>query len=515
MANKGGFVVDEQPGDFADEVKINFHDLNFYEEIGRGAYGTVQRAVWEDREVAVKIIDIGCGVREYQDEVQQLSNVTHDNIIQLFGTSMYKQKVYIIMEYADCGSLYNLLHPSEEEGMVWYNAGHVVRWSLQCAKAVEYLHSLQPKVIHRDLKPPNMLLTQYGKVIKICDFGTATQIKTEMTSNKGSAAWMAPEVFEGKHYSEKCDVYSFGIVLWEMLSRKKPFDEIGPPAFRILWAVYNGTRPPPLKNIPQSLMNLMENCWAKEQIKRPSFSDIVKYLSILDGLAQGADEPLFVDAPADEYESSYYDNQYNPLPNDREVNTIFDWQSAVPQHEGFQLDTPPYLRASTTTMIPDEQKKYQAYTSPNHYGNNNQMSPRSFQSPNPPYFNKYPSVSPDCSDTLGTYQGHMVNVNWGLVPEHLRPIKPITNVPVSIKLYENYIEALKKYIDLQVKIKDLKVQKENLDGQIVEVNKNQKQNAFYLERYVKLTNDKAELLEHHKTIKTILEEERRRRSHTP
>ena len=69
------------------------------------------------------------------------------------------------MEYADCGSLYNLLHPSEDNvELIPYNLGHVFSWSLQCAEAVEYLHSLTPKVIHRDLKPPNMLLLDQGKV---------------------------------------------------------------------------------------------------------------------------------------------------------------------------------------------------------------------------------------------------------------------------------------------------------------------------------------------------------------
>ena len=84
--------------------------------------------------------------------------------------------------------------------MIPYSLSHVFRWSLQCARAVEYLHNLQPPVVHRDLKPPNMLLTDFGRVIKICDFGTATQVRTEMTSNKGSAAWMAPEVLFSKYF---------------------------------------------------------------------------------------------------------------------------------------------------------------------------------------------------------------------------------------------------------------------------------------------------------------------------
>ncbi|KAL7741168.1 hypothetical protein ACLKA6_018192 [Drosophila palustris] len=99
---------------------------------------------------------------------------------------------------------------------------------LQCAKGVAYLHGLNPKIIHRDLKSQNLLLLDNYRTLKICDFGTLRPLATMMTV-VGTAAYMAPEVYAstqvdlGSDYTEKCDVYSFGIVCWEIMSQKKPF----------------------------------------------------------------------------------------------------------------------------------------------------------------------------------------------------------------------------------------------------------------------------------------------------
>ncbi|XP_058881825.1 mitogen-activated protein kinase kinase kinase 7 isoform X3 [Acipenser ruthenus] len=195
------------------------------------------------------------------------------------------------MEYAEGGSLYNVLHGAEP--LPYYTAAHAMSWCFQCSQGVSYLHGMKPKaLIHRDLKPPNLLLVAGGTVLKICDFGTACDIQTHMTNNKGSAAWMAPEVFEGNNYSEKCDVFSWGIILWEVITRRKPFDEIGGPAFRIMWAVHNGTRPPLIKNLPKPIESLMTRCWSKDPSQRPSMEEIVKIMTHLMQYFPGSDEPL-------------------------------------------------------------------------------------------------------------------------------------------------------------------------------------------------------------------------------
>ncbi|XP_036003023.1 mitogen-activated protein kinase kinase kinase 7 isoform X1 [Fundulus heteroclitus] len=269
--------------------EINYEDIEVEEVVGRGAFGVVCKAKWKGNDVAIKTIESESERKAFIVELRQLSRVNHPNIVKLYGSC--KSPVCLVMEYAEGGSLYNVLHGAEP--LPYYTASHAMSWCFQCAEGVAYLHGMKPKaLIHRDLKPPNLLLVAGGTVLKICDFGTACDIQTHMTNNKGSAAWMAPEVFEGSNYSEKCDVFSWGIILWEVITRRKPFDEIGGPAFRIMWAVHNGTRPPLIQNLPKPIESLMTRCWSKNPSERPSMEEIVKIMTHLMKYFPGSEEPL-------------------------------------------------------------------------------------------------------------------------------------------------------------------------------------------------------------------------------
>ncbi|XP_038582412.1 mitogen-activated protein kinase kinase kinase 7 isoform X2 [Micropterus salmoides] len=280
-------ILETPPGYPFEE--INYEDIEVEEVVGRGAFGVVCKAKWKGKDVAIKTIESESERKAFIVELRQLSRVNHPNIVKLYGSC--HSPVCLVMEYAEGGSLYNVLHGAEP--LPYYTASHAMSWCLQCSQGVAYLHGMKPKaLIHRDLKPPNLLLVAGGTVLKICDFGTACDIQTHMTNNKGSAAWMAPEVFEGSNYSEKCDVFSWGIILWEVITRRKPFDEIGGPAFRIMWAVHNGTRPPLIKNLPKPIESLMTRCWSKDPSQRPSMEEIVKIMTHLMKYFPGSDEPL-------------------------------------------------------------------------------------------------------------------------------------------------------------------------------------------------------------------------------
>uniref|UniRef100_A0A8C2C8M9 Mitogen-activated protein kinase kinase kinase 7 n=1 Tax=Cyprinus carpio TaxID=7962 RepID=A0A8C2C8M9_CYPCA len=348
--------------------EIDYDDIEVEEVVGRGAFGVVRKAKWKGRDVAIKTIESESERNAFFVELRQLSRVNHANIVKLYGSC--SDPVCLVMEYAEGGSLYNVLHGAEP--LPHYTASHAMSWCLQCSQGVSYLHGMKPKaLIHRDLKPPNLLLVAGGTVLKICDFGTACDIQTHMTNNKGSAAWMAPEVFEGSNYSEKCDVFSWGIILWEVITRRKPFDEIGGPAFRIMWAVHRGTRPPLIKNLPKPIESLMTRCWSKDPSQRPSMEEIVKIMSHLMRFFPGSEEPLqYPYQYSDEGQSNSaastdtngsdnsipmayltLDHQLQPLapcPNSKESMAVFEQHCKMAQE---------YLKVQTEIALLIQRKK--------------------------------------------------------------------------------------------------------------------------------------------------------------
>ncbi|KAH8311682.1 hypothetical protein KR044_007535, partial [Drosophila immigrans] len=205
-----------------------------------------------------------------------LNKCIHQNIIKLYGVSKDPDNsIWLLFEYADCGSLYNFLHRTDTE--VSFN--EKIDWMLQCARGMEYLH--KNKIVHRDLKTQNLLLFNEYRTLKICDFGTVKELATMNTEFVGTVCYMAPEVCVcTRKYTEKCDVFSFGIILWEVMSRKKPFDHLtNEHPLAIQKKIVDGDRPHIDTNEQLDQMKtIIEKCWDQDPINRPTMKEL--YLSL-------------------------------------------------------------------------------------------------------------------------------------------------------------------------------------------------------------------------------------------
>ncbi|XP_034482261.1 mitogen-activated protein kinase kinase kinase 7-like [Drosophila innubila] len=269
--------------------KLNSLNTGDKEILGSGAFGVVYKSHFNDLPCAIKEVFVkdDDAKKNIEREVKYLSQAIHKNIIELYGTVEDKDSKFgIAMEFADCGTLYDYIHNKKGDQMrSEYSDSTALSWMCQLAEGLEYLHAMKPKpIIHRDIKTKNLLLTDNYRVLKIADFGTTREQATLMTKDYvGTPEYMAPEISVSFTYSEKSDVYSYGIVFWEVMSRKKPFYYLtNEEPLIIMEKVTKGERPPiedtkDLKNV----RNLIEKCWDKNPEKRPSMHNLVSELSIL------------------------------------------------------------------------------------------------------------------------------------------------------------------------------------------------------------------------------------------
>ncbi|CAN0397818.1 unnamed protein product [Lampetra fluviatilis] len=275
------------PGLFADPpVEVGFAELSLEEIIGAGGFGKVYRGTWRGEEVAVKAArqdpdeDISVTMENVRQEGKLFSMLKHPNIIALKAVCLQAPNLCLIMEYARGGALNRALagrriHP------------HILLdWAVQIARGMKYLHDEAiVNIIHRDLKSCNVLLQERvenddleAKTLKITDFGLAREwYKTTMMSAAGTYAWMAPEVIKSSTFSKGSDVWSYGVLLWELLTGEVPYRGIDGLAVAYGVAVNKLTLPIP-STCPEPFSKLMTECWDPDPHSRPPFSRILDEL---------------------------------------------------------------------------------------------------------------------------------------------------------------------------------------------------------------------------------------------
>uniref|UniRef100_A0A673THU3 Mitogen-activated protein kinase kinase kinase n=1 Tax=Suricata suricatta TaxID=37032 RepID=A0A673THU3_SURSU len=283
-------------------LEIDFAELTLEEIIGIGGFGKVYRAFWIGDEVAVKAArhdpdeDISQTIENVRQEAKLFAMLKHPNIIALRGVCLKEPNLCLVMEFARGGPLNRVLSGKRIPPDI------LVNWAVQIARGMNYLHdeAIVP-IIHRDLKSSNILILQKvengdlsNKILKITDFGLAREWhRTTKMSAAGTYAWMAPEVIRASMFSKGSDVWSYGVLLWELLTGEVPFRGIDGLAVAYGVAMNKLALPIP-STCPEPFAKLMEDCWNPDPHSRPSFTNILDQLTTIE-------ESGFFEMPKDSF----------------------------------------------------------------------------------------------------------------------------------------------------------------------------------------------------------------------
>ncbi|XP_061448536.1 fibroblast growth factor receptor 1 isoform X1 [Rhineura floridana] len=301
--------------------------------LGEGCFGQVvlAEAIGLDKDkpnrvtkVAVKMLKSDATEKDLSDLISEMEMMKmigkHKNIINLLGACTQDGPLYVIVEYASKGNLREYLQARRPPGMEYcYNPTHIpeeqlsfkdlVSCTYQVARGMEYLAS--KKCIHRDLAARNVLVTE-DSVMKIADFGLARDIHhidyyKKTTNGRLPVKWMAPEALFDRIYTHQSDVWSFGVLLWEIFTLGgSPYP--GVPVEELFKLLKEGHRMDKPSNCTNELYMMMRDCWHAVPSQRPTFKQLVEDLDRIVAMTSNQ-EYLDLSMPLDQYSPSFPDTR--------------------------------------------------------------------------------------------------------------------------------------------------------------------------------------------------------------
>ncbi|EAY19955.1 TKL family protein kinase [Trichomonas vaginalis G3] len=255
-------------------------DFDLKKVIGHGAFADVYWSYqvsdnMNNRIVAVKKMKAAhftqYSLEMFMREITIFSKMNHPAILPFVGVTI-TPPFYIVTEFMEGGCLYNRLHDNQP----LRDPTKLTIIAIGVAHAMKYLHS--QGIVHRDLKSLNVLLDA-NDFPKVCDFGMSRTLPENgelMSGSVGTVQWMAPEVLKSERYTEKADVYSYGVLLWELLTGDSPFKKMRD--VQVTIAVLSSNARPMMPPNPSRISKLIKICWDTDPDKRPDFETIAKIL---------------------------------------------------------------------------------------------------------------------------------------------------------------------------------------------------------------------------------------------
>jgi len=224
-------------------------------------------------------------INEFFKECSIMRSLSHTNILLFMGACIVPGHYQLVTEIAPNGSLDTLLHKQKNQCL---HFSRKIRMAREIAEGMTWLHMQNPPLLHLDLKPANILLME-DYTVKIADFGISrlqrsveknqNEVKKEqnVTGIGGTPLYMPPEMFDlSPNITSKCDVYAYGIILWEIIEQKVPYEGKFNSVVALTMAITKGTRPTLPDKLSPTLKKLITDCWSPSPAARPEFKQILE-----------------------------------------------------------------------------------------------------------------------------------------------------------------------------------------------------------------------------------------------
>lgn len=242
-------------------------DLQLRESIGKGEFGDVLLGILKNERVAVKMLKDDSATQKFLTEASVMTTLEHENLVKFIGLVFTNKHIYLVTEYMSKGSLVDYLR---SRGRQHITKKDQINFAFDTCSGMEYLEA--KKVVHRDLAARNVLIAE-NCVAKVSDFGLAREECYNLDVGKLPIKWTAPEALRGGRFSNKSDMWSFGILLWEIYSfGRVPYPRI--PLADVVKHVEVGYKMEAPDGCPTEIYEMMRQAWDLNPTRRPSFHDL-------------------------------------------------------------------------------------------------------------------------------------------------------------------------------------------------------------------------------------------------